>query len=160
MDMKVEITNPKAEYKPGDTMEGIISLTNPDKDRKGIPKPAKMKFVQINFAEHMYVSDNEFGKWSVFLDSNHESFEGKMVGKEIELAEWKNVEFKDNNPISKPFSIKVPGGWHSNLGQKNPGNNDWFVIMTIREKTGLIGTPKFNRIIPVANSDRTADFMN
>lgn len=159
MEMQVQITNPKPVYNPGDMMEGIITLINQDKDRKGIPKPSKMKYVKVSFAEHVRLGENEFGAWHVFLDSNRENFDGKMVGKEMELDQWKNVEFKDNTPISKPFAVKVPGGWRSNLGQKNP-SNDWFVIMTIQEKTGLIGTPKFNRIIPVANSDRTADFMN
>ena len=157
--MKVSITNPKDSYKPGDVFEGEITLRNTDKDRKGNPKKAKMKFVEITFAERIPLQENALGTWQVFLDGSRDSFKGKVLGKSHQLPEWKNLEFKDSEPVSKPFSITIPGGWHSNLGGQQP-NKDWFINVTIREKTGLMGTPRYSRIMPVENSDRIATILD
>ncbi len=43
MELKCEIKNPKAVLKAGDTIEGVISIRNPDKDKKGAVKKQKMK---------------------------------------------------------------------------------------------------------------------
>src|SRR5271157_1362911 len=159
MEMSVSIRNPKNVYKPGDLLEGEITIWNPDRDRKGNPKPAKLKFVQMTFAEHARVAENQQGLFTVYLEGTREMFKGKMLGKEIDLPEWKGEEFKDNTPITKPFSVKVPGGWHNNLGGQLP-SKDWYVICCIREKTGMIGEPKFTRIFPVLNSDRASTLFD
>ncbi len=159
MEMQVTIKNPKPVYNPGDLLEGEITIRNADKDKKGNTKPAKMKFVQVSFAEHIFIPENTLGTFNVFLDGTRDDFRGKQLGKEIELPEWKGVEFTNDQPITKPFAVKVLGGWHNNLGGQMP-SKDWYVIVCIREKTGLIGTPKFTRILPVQNSDRGSTLLN
>ncbi|MHA1150271.1 MAG: hypothetical protein ACTSR8_18750 [Promethearchaeota archaeon] len=155
-DLQLAIKNPKSMYNPGDIIEGEIIITN-RQQKKGVPKPGKVKWVGISFAENVPVADGEPGGWDIQIGMNE--FSGKLLGKEYKVPEWNKVDLPNNNPIKKPFKVKIPGGWHNNRGGQHP-NKDWYVIMCIRLNTKMIGIPKWAGIIPVPNSDRSADWLN
>jgi len=154
-DLKIEFTDPKDTYNSGDIIEGNITITN-KQEKKGKPKPGKVKWVGIAFAENIPVKDDEPGKWTI--NYNNFSFNGKLVGKETKLSEWDSTTFSDNDPVTKPFKIKIPGGWKQNRGGQTP-NLDWYVIMSVRLNSKLMGTPKFLGIVPVPNSDRSSTLV-
>ncbi|MHA1149058.1 MAG: hypothetical protein ACTSR8_12540 [Promethearchaeota archaeon] len=156
--LKVKIKNPKDIYNSGDKIEGVITIRN-KQEKKGKPKKGRIKWVEVSFAEHIPVREDDPGRWGVNLDGSNEPFEGRLLGKPKKLSEWDKVDLPDNNPVKKPFSVKIPGGWRSNRGGQNP-TLDWFVIMTIRLNTKLMGIPKFVRILPVPKSDRTTTLFD
>ena len=86
VEMQVEITNPKDEYKSGDALEGTITLVNTEKDKKGAPKPTKVKEVSVSFAERVSVSEDDMGAWNVFLDGTHDTSRGRSSGRTMELT--------------------------------------------------------------------------
>ena len=158
--MTVAIRNPKEIYRPNDVFEGEITLVNNERDKQGNVKPANVKSVQIQFFEHVAVASNELGTYTVFLDESHEEVKGKQVGRSLDINTWKDVEL-GAEPVTLPFSVQVPGGYHSNLGrQPAPYNKDWFVGVSILQKTGMIPIPNFVRIFPVDGSDRTSNLLN
>lgn len=146
----VGIKDPKDLLKPGDIIEGILYLQNTH-DKKDLA----IKQLYFDFFEHVYVPKDDPESDSGYIDSI-----GSMDARNIKHEKTKISEkLKPGETKELPFSVKIPGGFHSNLGGKNP-SKDWFVGFSIGVKSKLFPSYQYNRIIPVQNSDRAANWLD
>ncbi|NMC06213.1 MAG: hypothetical protein GYA24_13440, partial [Candidatus Lokiarchaeota archaeon] len=160
--MDVAIKDPKPLYRPGDVLAGELTLLNKQREKDGDVKPTKVKSVEVCFWEHVPLDEHDIAPFTFCSDYDNvaNGYKGKIVGRSISIDAWKGVEL-GAEPVTLPFSVQVPGGFHSNLGrQPVPYNKDWFVGIIIFQKTGLVPKPGFARIVPVEGSDRESDLFN
>lgn len=146
----VGIKDPKDLLKPGDIIEGILYLQNVHEK-----KDLTIKQLDFLFFEHVYIPKDEQGTNFAYIDSIGKigartiKHEKTQIGEKLKSGETKEI----------PFSVKVPGGFHSNLGGQNP-SKDWFVGFAIATKSKLFPSYQYNRIIPIQNSDRAANWLD
>jgi len=147
---RVILKDPKDALESGDKIEGVLKLKNTHKK-----KAQKIKGIEFRFWEHIPISEDDFDHWTWQSDTMGDDLSGKdLKGSKIKLKE----KLDPGEKKEVPFSVKIPGGLHMNNGGKDP-SKDWFVGLTIGVKSKLVPSYQYNRIIPMKNSDRSADWL-
>jgi hypothetical protein len=147
----VHIQDPKDNLKSGDKIEGVLKLENTHKK-----KTQKVKSLHFLFWERVPLPEDDFDHATWTGDNMGDDLEGRDVGSSKKKIKEK---LKSGEKTEIPFSIKIPGGLHTNRGGKDP-SKDWFVGLSIGVKSKLIPSYQYNRIIPIENSDRSADWLD